>query len=76
MVFETRKQSMAWMEHGLQISLNHFRWKIKWWLELLGALGIMGITAPSALCPELQIIDRACIFILYRYTGILLIQSS
>ena len=34
---------MAGMEHGLQISVKdspHFRWKIKWRLKLLGALGI------------------------------------
>ena len=24
MVFETRKQSIAWMEHGLQLSLKGF----------------------------------------------------
>ena len=33
---------MACMEHGLQISPDtHFRWSIKWRLELLGALRIM-----------------------------------
>ena len=49
MVFETRKQSLAWTEHGLQISLKntHYRWKIKWRLELLGTLRIMGETAFS-----------------------------
>ena len=48
MVYEVRKQWMAWMKHGLQISLNRrFRRKIKWWLELLGALRILGKMAPS-----------------------------
>ena len=28
---------------------THFRWKIKWRLEHLGALGIMGETAPLTL---------------------------
>ena len=41
MVFEARKQSMAWMETDYS-KHTHFRWKIKWRLELLGALGIMG----------------------------------
>ena len=41
MVFEARKQSMAWMETDYS-KHTHFRWKIKWRLEHLGALGIMG----------------------------------
>ena len=40
MVPETRKQSMAGMEHHSKDT--HFRWKIKWRLEYLGALCIMG----------------------------------
>ena len=38
MVSEARKLSMAWME-------TDFRWKIKWRLGHLGALGIMGEAA-------------------------------
>ena len=45
MVYEARKQSMAWMETDYS-KHTHFRWKIKWRLEHLGALGIMGETAP------------------------------
>ena len=41
--FETRKQSMPWMKHGSKDT--HFRWKINWRLELLGALPIMSETA-------------------------------
>ena len=41
MVFEARKQSMAWMETDYSKHRN-FRLKIKWRLEHLGALGIMG----------------------------------
>ena len=26
--------------------LTYFRWKVKWWLEHLGALGTMGETVP------------------------------
>ena len=43
MFSEARKQSMAWMETDYS---KHFRWKIKWRLEHLGALGTMGETAP------------------------------
>ena len=43
MVCETRKQSMAWMETDYS---NHMHWKIKWRLEHLGALWIMGETTP------------------------------
>ena len=35
---------MAWMETDCS-KHTHFRWKIKWRLEYLGALGIMGETA-------------------------------
>ena len=46
MVSEARKQSMAWIETDYS-KHTHFQWKIKWRLEHLGALGIMGETAPS-----------------------------
>ena len=36
---------MAWLETDY-LKHSHFRWKIKWRLEHLGALGIMGETAP------------------------------
>ena len=49
MVFGTRKHSITWMEHRLQITQisdnskdTHFRLKIKWRLELFDTLGIMG----------------------------------
>ena len=45
MVYEVRKQSMAWMETDYS-KHTYFRWKIKWRLERLGALGIMDETAP------------------------------
>ena len=41
MVYDARKQSMAWMETDFSKHM-HFCWKIKWRLEHLGALGIMG----------------------------------
>ena len=44
MVSEARKQSMAWMETDYS-KHTHFRWKIKWRLEHLCALRIMGETA-------------------------------
>ena len=39
---------MAWMETDYS-KHTHFRWKIKWRLEHLGTLGIMGETVPSLL---------------------------
>ena len=45
MVNEPRKQSTAWMETDYS-KHTHFRWKIKWRLEHLVALGTMGETAP------------------------------
>ena len=36
---------MAWMETDYS-KHTHFRWKIKWRLEHLGTLGIMGEVAP------------------------------
>ena len=38
---EARKQSMAWMETDYS-KHSYFRWKVKWRLEHLGALGTMG----------------------------------
>ena len=43
MVSEPRKQSMAWMETDYS-KHTYFRWKVKWRLEHLGALGTMGET--------------------------------
>ena len=40
---------MALMEMDYSKHYMHFRWKIKWWLELLGTLRIMGEMAPSKL---------------------------
>ena len=45
MVSEARKQLMAWMEMDYS-KHTHFQWKIKWRLEDLGALGIMGEMVP------------------------------
>ena len=44
MVYEARKQSMAWMETDYS-KHTYFGWKIKWRQEHLGTLGIMGETA-------------------------------
>ena len=43
-VYETRKQSMAWMEMSYKYPSNdsNFRWKIKWQLQLWDTLRIMG----------------------------------
>ena len=46
MVYEARKQSMAWMETDYSKD-THFRLKVKWRLEHLGALGIA--TSPHCL---------------------------
>ena len=46
MVSEARKQSMPWMETDYW-KHTYFRWKVKWRLEHLGALGAMGETAPQ-----------------------------
>ena len=43
MVYEARKQSMAWMETDYT-KHTHFWWKIKWRMKHLGALWIMGET--------------------------------
>ena len=45
MVSEARKQSMARMETDYS-KHTYFRWKVKWRLEHLGALGTMDDTAP------------------------------
>ena len=49
MVYEPRKQSMAWMETDYSKYAN-FRWKIKWRLEHLSALGIMVETPCISFC--------------------------
>ena len=43
MVSELRKQLLTWMETDYSKHM-HFQWKIKWWLEHLGTLGIMDET--------------------------------
>ena len=49
---------MAWMETDYS-KHSHFQWKIKWPLEHLGTLGIMGETAPlRALGRDLCLRDR------------------
>ena len=53
MVYEARKQSMAWTKTDYSKDA-HFRWKLKWRLEHLGALGIMGETAPLTSYPRSQ----------------------
>ena len=45
MVYEVRKQLITWMEMDYSKD-THFQWKIKWQLEHLGALRIMGEMAP------------------------------
>ena len=45
MVSEARKQAMAWMETDYS-KHTYFRWKVKWRLEHLGALGTMGEMTP------------------------------
>ena len=45
MVSEARNELMAWMETDYS-KHTQFRWKIKWRLEHLGTLGIMGDTVP------------------------------
>ena len=45
MVYEARKQSMAWIETDYS-KHTYFRWKVKWRLEHLGALGVMGEAVP------------------------------
>ena len=64
MVSEARKQSMAWMETDYS-KHTHFRWKIKWRLELLGALRIMGETTPLRGFLSVNAL-RACVYIYMR----------
>ena len=45
---------MAWMETDYS-KHTHFRWKIKWQLEHLGALGVMGEAAPLCRPPLLEL---------------------
>ena len=52
MVYEGRKQSMAWMETDYSKD-THFRWnKSKWQLQGLGVLGIMGETSADPLMTD------------------------
>ena len=53
MVYGARKQSMARMETDYS-KHTHFRLKIKWRLEHLGALGIMDESAPIWVCVEMN----------------------
>ena len=50
---------MTWMETDYS-KHTHFRWKIKWRLEDLGALGIMGEAAPWLPC-QLYCIPGFCL---------------
>ena len=66
MVYEARKQSTAWMETTYS-KHRHFRWKIKWRLEHLDALGIMGETVPLSkgnVFPN----KLSCDFLSYAYS--------
>ena len=45
MLSEAKKQSMALDGNG-SVKAFVFRWKVKWRMENLGALGTMGVTAP------------------------------
>ena len=53
-VYETRKQSMAWMEMSYKYPSNdsNFRWKIKWQLQLWDTLRIMGEATHLTAAPE------------------------
>ena len=62
MLSEVRKQSMAWIEMDYS-KHTYFRWKVKCRLEYLGALGMMGETAPL-----LYLQFTHMIFIIYMYT--------
>ena len=54
---------MAWMETDYS-KHRHFRRKIKWRLEHLGALGTMGETAPLMWWVELHFVLCVNLFIL------------
>ena len=53
---------MAWVEHGLQISLKnmHYRWMIKWWLVSFGRAMNYGETATLP-------IDRVMGYKIYKW---------
>ena len=60
---------MAWMEimDYSKHMYMHFRWKIKWLLEHLGTLGIMGETASLRLSPGYSLVPVASIVISSQY---------
>ena len=61
MVSDARKKSMAWMETDYSKN-TYFRWKVKWRLERLGALGTMGETAPlTSVCARVRV--RVCVYV-------------
>ena len=62
MVYEMRKQVMAWWntEYKHHSKDMHFRWKIKFWLELLGGLQITGETALPLLIASCFFTDSSC----------------
>ena len=69
MVLETRKQSMAWMEHGLNISLKRYTLSME--DKLWGALLIMDETAPVHLLtppPPRPLVDVDCSVTLQHQT--------
>ena len=47
---------MAWMDYKYHSKDTHFRWKIKWWLELLVALRSMGDRSPLTLVHSLFVL--------------------
>ena len=67
MVSESRKQSMAWIETDYS-KHTHFRWKIKWRLDYLGALGIMSETAPSTTLLTSQAVNHGLPKVLVNYS--------
>ena len=62
MVSEARKQSMAWMETDYS-KHSYFRWKVKWRLEHLGALGTMGEMAPLQLVNKTVLQQKATVLV-------------
>ena len=60
---------MAWMETDYS-KHTYFRWKVKWRLEHLGALGIMGGAAPL-------MYHKSCIrwIVLHQYV-VMFVQSN
>ena len=67
MVSDARKKSMAWMETDYS-KHTYFRWKVKWRLEHLGVLGIMGETAPLTRTPVEFIYALILMSVLYKET--------